>query len=256
MFSKSQVGPWGSIPVSSHTWSFPPVRNPITRSSDHFRAKVRCPRSGRIIRCESLLERKALNLLLFTRNTGAISHQPCTVSFELDGRNRRYTPDFCMEMPGGGVSYFEVKPFDIAHTRDVRRFHNAAYKSFKAAGSKFYVITERHLQRIGVTDIQRLLELRNRWHVEHLGGPPIDESLDAVGASIWHEFPALQASLDRGCSITFSRAVELLGGGPDAVKCVLILLTTRHLAWPVRKALTYDTKLHQYTEADDEELFV
>lgn len=256
MFTSAQPTPWDSIPASNQLHPPFPVRNPITRSGDHFRAKARCPRTGEEIRCESLLERSCLNLLMFALGIGRITHQPGTFTINIDDRTRQYTPDFAIVTPQGSTSYFEVKPFAIAHTRKKRRFHNAVFKHLRSRGSNFYVLTERHLERRGFADIQRLLQFRHNWFVERLGGPPIDESIDAIGLSIWHEFPCLRNAVAGGRSISIKEAVNLLGGGSDASQCLLVLLTTRHLAWPIRHALGLTTRLHQYTEADDEQLFI
>lgn len=256
MFTSAQPTPWDSIPVSSRSHPPCPVRNPISRSGDTFRAKTRCPRSGEEIRCESLLERSCVNLLMFAQGKGRITHQPGTFTINIGDRKRQYTPDFAIVTPRGTTSYFEVKPFAIAHTREKRQFHNAVFKQLRSQGSNFYVLTERHLERKGVADIQRLLQFRHNWFVERLGGPPIDESLDAVGQSLWHELPSLRKAVSGGQSILVKEALGLLGGGSDASQCLLVLLATRHLAWPIRQALCLTTRIHQYTEADDEQLFV
>ncbi len=256
MFTSAQPTPWDSIPVSSRSHPPCPVRNPISRSGDTFRAKTRCPRSGQVIRCESLLERKCLNLIIFARGAGPIVHQPGTFKINFNDRTRRYTPDFATATPDGHITYFEVKPHDVAHQRPMRRFHNAVFKYFQSVGSNFYVITERHIQRKGFVGVQRLLEFCNRWRVERLEGPPIDESLETVGSSIWHEFASLRAAVSGGNSISIQKAIELLGGGADAEQCLLVLLATRHLAWPIRQALCLETRVHQYTEADDAQLFI
>lgn len=66
-----------------------------------------------MIRCESLLEMAAVELAEFSRGVVAINEQPVNITYQLDGKSRRYTPDFRFEWANGEQWYVEVKPHEL-----------------------------------------------------------------------------------------------------------------------------------------------
>lgn len=69
------------------------IRQPITRSKRTFRAKV--PDAGHASRqhCESLNEMKAVIVLIVCAHADILKMQPFRMTYNLNGKIRRYTPD-------------------------------------------------------------------------------------------------------------------------------------------------------------------
>lgn len=234
-----------------------PSRNPVKPSGDTFRAKFRSRKSEHPVRCESLLELKATALLEFAKCINQYTHQPPKLRLCVDGKLRRYTPDFgTTRSDGRGYLLVEVKPEIKAKKPDMRKKFQAAKEAANQQGCGFVVVTERHLQRAGMADVLRLLKIQHDFVVENIEGPPIDESMGAIAESIWCENPALQRVFDSKPFVTMAEAVRVMGGGEDARWSLDVLLLARILTWPITQALKPSTRLHMYTEADDEQLFL
>lgn len=250
--------PLGGVPYkdASPSSRLQPSRNPITISGDTFRGKFRSLKCGSTIKCESLTEMRASDLLEFSKQVDHITHQPPTLKFRLDGKRRRYTPDFAGSLVDGGHLLVEVKPQVKACLPEMKLFFKAAKEAAAQEGCHFVVVTERHFRRPGMKDVKRLLKMRRDWIVENLGGPPLDESLDATAASIWHENPALQRAFEDKPRMSVAEVIHMLGGTDEARWSLDLLLLTRTLAWPISQSLVRSTQLHIYSEIDDEQLFI
>ncbi|WP_382322394.1 Tn7 transposase TnsA N-terminal domain-containing protein [Hydrogenophaga sp. UC242_50] len=248
----------GAIPYRDVTPSqqLLPSRNPITISGDTFRGKFKSLTCGSTIKCESLTEIRATDLLEFSKQILHITHQPPTLKFKLDGKRRRYTPDFAGSLVGGGHLLVEVKPQAKACLPEMKAFFKAAKVAAAQEGCRFAVVTEHHFRRPGMKDVKRLLKMRRDWVVENLGGPPLDESLDTTAASIWHENPALQRAFENKPRMSMAEVIRMLGSTDEARWSLDLLLLTRTLAWPISQSLGRHTQLHIYSEIDDEQLFI
>ena len=77
------------------------ARNPVRPTGRGFRAKVASKKMRRMIRCESLLEMRAVLNAEFSRDVLAINEQPFVLEYEFNGAIRRYTPDFLFRWRNG-----------------------------------------------------------------------------------------------------------------------------------------------------------
>lgn len=130
---------------------------------------------------ESALERDFVMLTSFLDAGVTIISQPMTISFENDGRPRRYTPDFEVRWINGEVEIVEVK-----YRTDLRAGWPRLKPAFAAAsalarsrGARFRIATERSIRGPMLGAAKRLLPLR---------GTAIDPTLaqrarNAVGRS-------------------------------------------------------------------------
>lgn len=232
-----------------------PTRNPVTVSGLTFRAKFKSLKGANPIKAESLLELRAADLLEFAKGISHISYQPKKLRIRIVGRWRHYTPDFSGKRVTRGSLLVEVKPQDIASLPEMRQKFEAAADAARSAGDRFIVLTERQIYRAGTRDMRRLLALRRDWVVENLGGPPIDETIEAIAASIWSENNALREAFSDDRRLSVAATLRLIGG-EDAQATLDLLLTARVLAWPIAQELGPRTLLNAYTENDDEQLFV
>jgi hypothetical protein len=100
-----------------------------------------------MIRCESLLEMRAVQLAEFARDIVNIEEQPLLLEYEIDGKPRRYTPDFRFRWKDGREWIVEVKPQErLALPNNQSRFARIA-EVISESGSKFVVLTEAQLHR-------------------------------------------------------------------------------------------------------------
>lgn len=111
---------------------------------------------------ESALERDFVTLASFADEGAVVKAQPVTIRFEHAGRNRRYTPDFCIDWSAGGVDLVEVK-----YRTDLRMDWSRLRPAFVAArswarehGMRFRIATERGIRGPRLEAAKRLLPLR------------------------------------------------------------------------------------------------
>ncbi len=86
------------------------ARDPISRSNGIMRGKFPSRKNARMIHWESLLERDAVFLFEFSSGVRQFREQPLTINYALEGKPRRYTPDFELILSDGSVELVEVKP--------------------------------------------------------------------------------------------------------------------------------------------------
>ena len=109
-----------------------PIRSSYMAYSRHY---------GRVYAVESTLELDYLNLTLFQRAAESVESQPSSIQFHLDGRPRRYTPDFLVVE--GGVRYVvEVKTRSATNKPEFQRKAIKLKGFFRERGEVFRVLTE------------------------------------------------------------------------------------------------------------------
>jgi hypothetical protein len=111
---------------------------------------------------ESALERDFVTLASFSDEGAVVKAQPVTIRFEHAGKNRRYTPDFCIDWSAGSVDLVEVK-----YRADLRMDWSRLRPAFVAArswarehGMRFRIATERGIRGPRLEAAKRLLPLR------------------------------------------------------------------------------------------------
>ncbi|GAB2893448.1 hypothetical protein GCM10027046_23030 [Uliginosibacterium flavum] len=185
-----------------------------------------------MVRCESLLEMAAVELAEFSRGVVAIDEQPVNITYQLDGKSRRYTPDFRFKWENGEQWYVEVKPLELLNEpANIARFAAIA-RFFEAQGAAFVVLTERQLK----------LPVRNKqikYLLRYMPRVPT-----AVPVQILQQWCP-------GHSFSFLEAERMLGGSSQ----LLGLLAQRTLVCDLDKPRSPDTVVRLFCEGDDHALF-
>lgn len=216
----------------SKTLPFHGTRNPVTHTGRGFRAKFCSQKNRRMIRCESLLEMSFLFLAEFAKNVIAFDEQPVTISYRLDGRARRYTPDFVLHWADGRHWYVEVKPSERLNTEENQLKFGAIAEHFTSLGDVFITATE--------------LEIKistRQYHVRNL-------------LRVRQEQQSLKASTDPQILLagdtTFGSFALTVGGHDQAMQ----LLAHREFSFNLKEELHSNTTITHFTEADDAALFI
>lgn len=116
------------------------------------------PLDGEAVEHESALERDFVLLTRFLDSTAVITAQPVTITFESEGRTRRYTPDFRV-LTGRGSELVEIK-----YRADLRMQWKGLRPAFEAArrtGERFRIVTESAIRGPLLDNARRLLPLRD-----------------------------------------------------------------------------------------------
>jgi hypothetical protein len=147
----SAIIPKPSAPVASQylypkSLPFHGTRNPVTHSGRGFRAKFGSRKNRRMVRCESLLEMHFLYLAEFARNVVSFDEQPVSIAYRLNGRQRRYTPDFGLRWRDGRQWYVEVKPHELLALDKNQEKFEAIGEHFRREGDTFITISEREIR--------------------------------------------------------------------------------------------------------------
>jgi hypothetical protein len=111
---------------------------------------------------ESALERDFVTLTSVLHPHAVITAQPITITFQLDGAARRYTPDYSVAWSGGTREIVEVKyQSDLRANRERFRERFAAMEDWaRTRGATFRVATEREIRGCALENAKRLLPLR------------------------------------------------------------------------------------------------
>lgn len=207
------------------------TRNPVTPSGRGFRAKYFSRKNRRMVRCESLLEFDALFLFEFARGVRTFEEQPVSIEYSLNGRSRRYTPDFGVDWADGRRWFVEVKPSEkLAETQTAEKF-KALKLWFGTRGHSLVVLSE--------LQIRRPIRLRQ-----------IRELLRDFAAEKSHKADLRLYSTTAG--MTFG---EMLAAGADE-KLIRGLLAHRLLACDLDSIINHETVIRPFEEADDDALFL
>lgn len=146
------------------------ARRVITRSPTRTVGRFPSLKAGRSIHWESQLERDFVYLLEFDPIVLDYREQPETIRLTIDGKPRRYTPDFLVRTASLMVVY-EVKPADKAAHPDMVALFAAAADHYAGRGMRHQVATEADIRIRPYLDNVGLL-LRYRSH-------PVDADIEA-----------------------------------------------------------------------------
>lgn len=217
-----------------------PTRNPIPgmRGRWNFRAKFRSLKNERFIRCESLLEMHAMQLLELVSGVARFTEQPPPLRLKMGqpARTCQYTPDIHVEWFTGAPWLVEVKPQEVAESDHWRaKFSRAAVAALRK-GFHFVVLTESHMRAAGMNDVRRALDKRRAIHVDSLGDGRVRDitcgDLDVGGiesrvlkvlARAFDESPSMRilrtpgtpdphCLVDRHCDLSGIRGLWSIGG--------------------------------------------
>jgi hypothetical protein len=211
------------------------VREPVGRTFGHIRGKFPSRKMDRMIHWESQLERDAVLLFEFSGGVAAYREQPLRTHYTLDGKTRRYTPDFEITFQTGEVLLIEVKPSaKVKEPEEARRLARVK-EHFRSEGSSLRIITE-----IEIRQEQLLANLRALFRYRR----PL---LNAIEQRKWrHEFRDHRL-------IPFSTASLMAGGDEEVWK----LIDQDIFTCDLRNPITRDIKLKLTEEGyKNEELFI
>lgn len=224
-----------SAPVASQylypkSLAFHGTRNPVTHSGRGLRAKFMSRKNRRMVRCESLLEMHFLYLAEFARNVVSFDEQPVSIAYRLNGRQRRYTPDFGLRWCDGQRWYVEVKPYGLLTLDKNQEKFEAIGEYFRREGDTFITISEQEIRHpIRMPYVRDLLRLRD------------EAALEALSA---------MDNIDLGAYPTWAELMAEIGEAP-ATTCLAYRLIACSLVEPIQAT----SPITVFKEADDVALF-
>ncbi|MGX6566902.1 Tn7 transposase TnsA N-terminal domain-containing protein [Cupriavidus necator] len=173
-----------------------------------------------------------LYLAEFARTIADFHEQPVSISYLINGRRRRYTPDFRFLWQDGREWFVEVKPAEKLYTPENNERFAAITRHFESAGARFVALTEEQIcQSQRSKMVQYLLRMR-----------PNDSGPSAWAGLSW----------DDHRSASFAEAAQLLG----SPKTVVEALARRDFVCDLHQPLTAGTSIRTFAEADDDALFI
>ncbi|KML60802.1 hypothetical protein VL15_08320 [Burkholderia cepacia] len=123
-----------------------PARQVVRPTGGIFRGRFPSRKSGRSVAFESLIERDALLLFEFSRGVISYREQPYSIYYSLEGKSRKYTPDFELTLASGAVLLIEVKPEEKARVPDEQRRLRRIGEHFSELGALFRVLTDTQIR--------------------------------------------------------------------------------------------------------------
>lgn len=178
---------------------------PLKMSSRALTGRVSMS-GGAVAEYESSLERDWLIALDFDWRVVRIQEQPYTLSYELNGEKRRYTPDVLVVFDDGKAQWtvvYEVKGREDLWLKwsEHRPRYKAAVHDCRAKGWRFRIVTEREIRTPYLSNIKFLRRYRDltplKMHKEALLyslralGPTTPQAL--LAAVWWDEDKQLMA---------------------------------------------------------------
>jgi len=151
------------------------AREPVRRTSGRVCGKFASRKMQKMIHWESQLERAAVLLFEYSPGIAAYREQPIKIHYTLDGKTRRYTPDFELTLRTGEIQYIEVKPLVRAQEPVEARRLERIREYFYSDGYTYRVITEADIQK---PQLLENLNICSRYHCE---------VLTALERRIWKE---------------------------------------------------------------------
>jgi TnsA endonuclease N terminal len=122
-----------------------PVRKISNKGTKKIIGKFPSLKMGKTVWWESQLEQDYIYLLEFDPDVTSYQEQPQTISYTLNGKKRRYTPDFFVHR-GCKRQIIEVKPEDqITKEKNVLLFNSVA-PIFNREGYEFTLVTEKAIR--------------------------------------------------------------------------------------------------------------
>jgi TnsA endonuclease N terminal len=124
-----------------------PIRKVVRPTGVNFRGRFPSRKCGRPVSFESLIERDAIILFEFSRGVSGFREQPYSVHYTLNGRTRKYTPDFELILASGAVLLVEVKPEERANEpTEFQRLARIA-SHFAERGIPFRILTDKQIRQ-------------------------------------------------------------------------------------------------------------
>lgn len=136
-------------------------RKVVTRSGRGFRGYFPSKKLNRHVQFESILERDAIKF--FEKSSEVLSYreQPTVIYYYQNDIQRKYYPDFELELIGDVLVHVEVKPsIHLATVKLSAKYHLIA-TTYQKRQEIFIVLTEVELRESPITDFYLILNNRN-----------------------------------------------------------------------------------------------
>ena len=142
-----------------------PARTVISRAPHREVGSIHAPSfQPDPIHHESDLERGCIEVLLLMPMAKHIRHQPMSLKYEIDGKQREYTPDLQVTLNDGKIAIIEVKP--ECFVDEYRAMFDICAPKLAAAGIDFFVCTDAWLSEARLARASELRDAGRR------NGPP------------------------------------------------------------------------------------
>jgi hypothetical protein len=212
-----------------------PTRNPVSHTGRQFRGKFFSEKNQRHVKCESLLEMRTLRYFEIETEVCSYSEQPIQLTIRLNGRRRRYTPDFLVTWRNDKPWLVEVKPSELVETPEMRVKLAAAKDASERIGHRFVVLTERFALQRCMPMLEELIAIRRSRRTMELGVEDIPAT---------RSLPLEISSAFAGrSSLPLSAVVRLLGGGPHGELRLKEFLACGCLNWDSLRPLSPRTRI-------------
>jgi hypothetical protein len=136
-------------------------RKVVTRSGRGFRGYFPSKKLNRPVQFESLLERDAIRLFENAIEVVTYKEQPTIIYYYLDDIQKRYHPDFELQLEDGDVVHVEVKPSIHLATIQLSAKYQAIAQSYLSRTESFVVLTEKELRAEILKDFYQMLNNNN-----------------------------------------------------------------------------------------------
>jgi TnsA endonuclease N terminal len=140
-----------------------PVRR-VPRNYRSVTAKLASKKNGRIVHCESTLERDFFLRQEFDQRVVSYEEQPVRVDFMREGKKTQYVPDARVEYVSRTPVLCEIKYRSELREkwRELRPALKAGRRLAKARGEQFKIITEREIRTPFLKNARQLLPFRSQ----------------------------------------------------------------------------------------------
>ena len=123
-----------------------PVRKVVTPSGRGYRGYEPSKKMGRMIACESALEKDAVLLFEFSPGVVSIEEQPEKIHFYVNGEQHTYFPDFAVVLVHGEIIHVEVKPASKLRKRALRERLAHIAKHYASKNRSFRLLTDTEIR--------------------------------------------------------------------------------------------------------------
>ncbi|MBO6947534.1 MAG: TnsA endonuclease N-terminal domain-containing protein [Rhodospirillales bacterium] len=150
--------------------SSPRSREVVRPTTHRYVGRFSSVKNDRMVHWESKLERDQIVLLEIDPDVVSFFEQPTPFYYEIDGKPRKYTPDFLVRREAYD-SIIEVKPSKFAESAEWSEHLRFLSQVVTDHGFQYVVATER--------EIQREPRLRNAKRILRYRGCDVDQGLKA-----------------------------------------------------------------------------
>ena len=121
-------------------------RKVVTRSGRGFRGHFPSKKLNRLVQFESLLERDAIQFFENSDEVLRYREQPTIIYYYQEDLQRKYYPDFELELVSGAIVHIEVKPSIHLATIKLSTKYQLIADTYQTRPETFIVLTERELR--------------------------------------------------------------------------------------------------------------